>query len=238
MENGTALDTLIQMERDIAFSKRLEAGLSALGRSQSDLARELGITRQRLSQMKAGERPGRKHLPGLAKAIGCSVEWLLNGTGERPSWSKTQDGHASKNTEAVPADLVAAQETWSRLRKALSVHEQNQAIIDRSDLAPYPLTWFLEKAKEIGLNMNADETRLAGIGYALEVYYCGNMRGEADAWENAVRAGAAALYFGGLPAVEILAQNPVIGLKNEHPSLIPDFVAKKLAAISGDPTAS
>ena len=80
------------MTRPTTISERIEAGCRALNLAQVQLAQMAGLpTRQLLTQIKSGDRPGRKYLPGIAASLHCSVEWLVNGTGVAPSWAEDSE---------------------------------------------------------------------------------------------------------------------------------------------------
>jgi transcriptional regulator with XRE-family HTH domain len=89
------------------FVARYEAGLRAKGLNQSQLARLIGVSQQYLSQMKFGEQPALKHRTAIAAHLGCTVEWLNNGTGEAPSWAShgfipELEAYTFKGAEAGP----------------------------------------------------------------------------------------------------------------------------------------
>jgi len=66
---------------------RIHQGMESQGFTLTSLANACGVTQQSISQMKMGHHPGRKHWPTIAKVLGCSVEWLVGGTGEPPTWA-------------------------------------------------------------------------------------------------------------------------------------------------------
>lgn len=104
-----------------SINERIDAGLKARGISATDLSDSLGISKQYLSSIKAERAVGRKHLQGIAEALGCSVEWLTSGTGEAPAWAKPTrlaDAIAFIQAEAearAAAEGVTRQEALSRI---------------------------------------------------------------------------------------------------------------------------
>lgn len=69
------------------FAARLEAGLVAKQLKQADIAREAGVSRQIISQVKTGDKTAQRVVKVAADLLGCSVEWLTTGTGQAPSWA-------------------------------------------------------------------------------------------------------------------------------------------------------
>lgn len=56
--------------------------------NQSDLARRIGVSSQRFSQLRSGHGTGAKILPKIAEALDVRIEWLtLGGLAYAPSWS-------------------------------------------------------------------------------------------------------------------------------------------------------
>jgi transcriptional regulator with XRE-family HTH domain len=66
--------------------ERIRAGLAAKGMRQTDLARLLDISKQSIGQMLEGRTTGAKHYEAIAGHLGCTVEWLVSGTGRPPTW--------------------------------------------------------------------------------------------------------------------------------------------------------
>jgi len=64
-------------------AERIRAGLQVKNLSLRALAKQIGVSSQYLNSILAN-RPGRKHLPAIAEALGCSVEWLQAGEGSAP----------------------------------------------------------------------------------------------------------------------------------------------------------
>ena len=62
------------------FSERLKARLTELNMSQSDLARDTGITQAGISQYVNGQRlPDLDHILGLSDALDCTTDYLIHG---------------------------------------------------------------------------------------------------------------------------------------------------------------
>jgi hypothetical protein len=118
------------------LSQRIDAGCDALRIGQSDLADLVGMTnRQVLYQIKSGERPGRKWLPLIAKQLSCSVEWLVNGTGEAPSWAGVQAAtHVRSLGEAYMSAVVPDDQTTLILARIDAL----QRLIEQRLPAPMP----------------------------------------------------------------------------------------------------
>lgn len=59
---------------------RIRARRLALGLDQYELAAECGTVRWTVGRWEAGvDAPSARTLPGLADALGCSIDWLLRG---------------------------------------------------------------------------------------------------------------------------------------------------------------
>ena len=67
---------------------RVDQALQALGISQSELARRIGVSSQRFSQIRGGHGTGAKLVPKIAEALGVRVEWLtMGGIAHAPTWA-------------------------------------------------------------------------------------------------------------------------------------------------------
>jgi transcriptional regulator with XRE-family HTH domain len=66
------------------FGRRLRTAREKAALSQTDLARQLGMTRQALSQMETGKRrhEGAQLLAALARSLGVSTDYLVGVTEE------------------------------------------------------------------------------------------------------------------------------------------------------------
>ena len=99
------------------IGERLSLGLTALSLSGAELARRAGLpNRHMISRLKSGDRPAVQHLDAIASALGATREWLVNGTGEAPSWAK-----------AAATDRMVRETT--ALYQAKEAGDQNAAIL-------------------------------------------------------------------------------------------------------------
>jgi phage repressor protein C with HTH and peptisase S24 domain len=70
--------------RDMAtLAERIRQCREALGISQGELAKRVGIKQQSIGDLESGKTRGTKHLLGIAKALGQTPEWLETGVGEQ-----------------------------------------------------------------------------------------------------------------------------------------------------------
>lgn len=76
------------MHFDESFPKRVAIARSAIGLTQDELAKKVGIVRRQIAAYEGGEaRPREKALVNLAAALGTSVSWLTSGKGDGPDTS-------------------------------------------------------------------------------------------------------------------------------------------------------
>jgi lambda repressor-like predicted transcriptional regulator len=68
------------------YQIRLRAGLAARQLNLAALADRLGVSRQALHNPLSTGRPGKKYPKILAKLLGTTETWLLDGTGTPPKW--------------------------------------------------------------------------------------------------------------------------------------------------------
>lgn len=73
-----------------------------------DVSKSLGVSPQVVSQLLNGTKPGTKHMPTFSKMLNCSVEWLLNGTGETPTWAVTNNAETIEVTDAIILQRLSA----------------------------------------------------------------------------------------------------------------------------------
>lgn len=66
-----------------SLGERIRHSREALGISQGELAKRVGIKQQSIGDLESGKTRGTKHLLGIAKALGQSPEWLEKGVGEQ-----------------------------------------------------------------------------------------------------------------------------------------------------------
>lgn len=91
---------------DSLYAERLRWALGYAGKSQSDLAREIGVTPQSVQYLCALENnaQGSKHTTAIARATGVCAEWLASGAGWAALASK--EGVTPHNIEAVARDTL------------------------------------------------------------------------------------------------------------------------------------
>jgi SOS-response transcriptional repressor LexA len=78
-----------QVHFDESFPKRVAIARSAIGLTQDELAKKVGIVRRQIAAYEGGEaRPREKALVNLAAALGTSVAWLTSGKGDGPDTSQ------------------------------------------------------------------------------------------------------------------------------------------------------
>ena len=62
------------------LSRRIREAVDKTGRSHADIAEEVGIARAQLTMYCSGRRsPSRETVVALAKVLGVSVSWLIDG---------------------------------------------------------------------------------------------------------------------------------------------------------------
>lgn len=66
------------------FGQRLKAVREARNKSQTDLARDIGVSQPSILSMESGKTEKTKHLLALAKALEVDPEWLQLGEGAEP----------------------------------------------------------------------------------------------------------------------------------------------------------
>lgn len=84
------------------FAEKIYTCRKKAGLSQDGLAEQLGVSRQTISKWENGEAlPETSKLPGLAKALGVSIDWLLDEDGESADFS-TGSADTAEKAEADP----------------------------------------------------------------------------------------------------------------------------------------
>ncbi|MBK0000319.1 LexA family transcriptional regulator [Erwinia sp. S38] len=63
----------------MTIAARVLAKRNELGLTQTELAERAGTTQQAIVQLESGKTKRPRYLPELAKALGCEIEWLLDG---------------------------------------------------------------------------------------------------------------------------------------------------------------
>lgn len=77
------------MNFDKAFPKRVALARSAIGITQAELAKAVGVVQRQIAAYEGGEaKPRINALNNLAAALGTSAEWLANGSGDSPSYQR------------------------------------------------------------------------------------------------------------------------------------------------------
>lgn len=73
------------MNFDDSFSKRVAVARNALGLTQAELAKKVGVVSRQIAAYEGGEaKPRTNALHNLAAALGTSVDWLTTGKGHGP----------------------------------------------------------------------------------------------------------------------------------------------------------
>jgi transcriptional regulator with XRE-family HTH domain len=68
------------------WSARLDALMKAMDLNNAQLERRCGVGRKRIGEYRSGEaEPAATALHRIAKALGTTVEWLIEGEGDRPT---------------------------------------------------------------------------------------------------------------------------------------------------------
>ena len=78
-------------------------GCEATGKSQSSLARDLGMNSQDLWKILTGKVQRTKHFPAIANALGVDVAWLVSGNGPAPAWAVS---HTATSVAEPPPEHV------------------------------------------------------------------------------------------------------------------------------------
>ena len=89
------------------IGERIKAAREALGFSQDELARRVGIKQQSVAELESGKTRTTKHLLKFARALGQSPEWLDSGNGsmaQTPPETLPQPNAGAR----LPAPSVAA----------------------------------------------------------------------------------------------------------------------------------
>lgn len=90
------------------YTCRKKAGLS-----QDGLAEQIGVSRQAISKWENGEAlPETSKLPGLAKALGVSIDWLLSEDEENPDFS-TGSENTQTEEETQKSEAWESHSDWS-----------------------------------------------------------------------------------------------------------------------------
>ncbi|BEO56815.1 repressor [Serratia marcescens] len=63
----------------MSFAARFKARRLELGKTQTQVAEEAGVSQQSIESIESGRTKKSRNLVQLARVLGCSPEWLLNG---------------------------------------------------------------------------------------------------------------------------------------------------------------
>jgi transcriptional regulator with XRE-family HTH domain len=100
------------------LGSRIEYRLSKIGINQSELSRRLGVTPQSVQQwIKGSTAPRGKRLDALEKALMCSKEWLLFGSGE-PNIKPPEPAFNSMDINDIRRANLLEQQKLSGLNKS------------------------------------------------------------------------------------------------------------------------
>lgn len=90
----------MEMDDPVAFARRIVARRSALGMSQADLRKALGVPQQTLGNWERGKVKRARMLLELSEALATTPQWLLRGEGPESVGAVTE--HAEKEiTETI-----------------------------------------------------------------------------------------------------------------------------------------
>lgn len=67
----------------MSIGHRIKEARSALGMSQAQLAKRVGVSQGTIGHIEAGRNDTSKHLVVIAAALGVRAEWLQTGRGQR-----------------------------------------------------------------------------------------------------------------------------------------------------------
>lgn len=106
VENDACLDagmTTDAITKPDPFMQRIDRRLQALGLTDEGASKRAGLHRDtiRILRMRPGSRPRSDRAKALAKALGCRLEWLLDG--ELPETSETSGRLPRPPTPTTPA---------------------------------------------------------------------------------------------------------------------------------------
>ena len=165
------------------FVTRLEMGMSALNINQRQLAEEIGVSSQIVSQIKTGLMKGNKHIPAIARVLEAEVEWLKNGTGEFPSWATDFEdfkkrlnvalGQRGKTAAHIATALRISQaEALDVVRGSMPARKELQRLADLLDVSynwlahgGVPIPIWVDYEEEIKENVGLRVAAATGRGY-------------------------------------------------------------------------
>ncbi len=98
---------------DSLVSSRIQQMLTKLGKTQTQVSKEIGISKNAMSNYVAGNRiPDTITCLRLSTALGISMEWLL--TGKDRTYQR-EDNRASLNGEALSSDELLLLQSYRKL---------------------------------------------------------------------------------------------------------------------------
>jgi transcriptional regulator with XRE-family HTH domain len=91
-----------------AYARRLISSRKRLGFSQRDLSRLMGVSVNTIQSYETGSLPRGEHFLNLARALQCSLDWLVGLGGEGLSWPITSDEDDARlsSARAAPSSWV------------------------------------------------------------------------------------------------------------------------------------
>lgn len=86
------------------LSERLRTARIDKGMTQIDLAKKSGVSQSTISDIERGRNESSKELPDLARALGCSIDYLAGAKPQKPT----------DHQEMIPVIVWDAPKTWTR----------------------------------------------------------------------------------------------------------------------------
>lgn len=122
------------------IGERIEAEMKRKEWSEAELARRASITQPTVHRIIKGESksPRQDNVQAIAKAFGCSAEWLWTGTGKAPAGvqqghDQSASGAAAKVMEMLQRHKGLNAEAREQIAQAV---EQSVAEVQRSNVIP------------------------------------------------------------------------------------------------------
>ena len=147
-----------------SFGARLAAAMRSRTASQTEIADAVGVTQPAVSSWLSGDRNiDRSHIPGLARFLGVSAEWLEFGRGEGPD---TEEARTSYRRAGVwgwrpePADRArdfGNANVWSFTPSVETLtRESIQNVLDAKRATTVEVTYRITRLKDEGLEAFKD----------------------------------------------------------------------------------
>lgn len=96
------------MNFDNSFPSRVAIARAAIGLTQDELAKKVGVVRRQIAAYEGGEaRPREKALINLAAALGTTTAWLTSGKGEGPN-----TGHIKRTITVREVPLLTHEQAF------------------------------------------------------------------------------------------------------------------------------